>query len=76
LNAEPANPSLALHHNLMDLPPTHINSSLLQTLDITTCLSCFQERVVVIMEKRGAMAVTSGSLGLNNTLCNTIIVGQ
>jgi hypothetical protein len=28
------------------------------------------------MEKRGAMAVTSGSLGLNNTLCNTIIVGQ
>jgi hypothetical protein len=27
LNAKPANPSLALHHNLMDLPPTCINSS-------------------------------------------------
>jgi hypothetical protein len=27
LNAEPANPSLALRHNLTDLPPTCINSS-------------------------------------------------
>jgi hypothetical protein len=27
LNAEPANPSLALHHNLMAIPPTHMNSS-------------------------------------------------
>jgi hypothetical protein len=27
LNAEPANLSLALHHNLMDLPPTRMNSS-------------------------------------------------
>jgi hypothetical protein len=27
LNAEPAKPSLALHHNLTDLPPTRMNSS-------------------------------------------------
>lgn len=27
LNAEPAKPSLALRHNLTDLPPTRMNSS-------------------------------------------------
>jgi hypothetical protein len=39
-------------------------------------LSCFQARIVVIWKKRGAMAVTSGLLGLNNTWHTTIIVGQ
>jgi hypothetical protein len=49
LNAEPANLSLALRHNLR--PAFNTYQQLLPTLDITTCLSCFQARVVVIMEK-------------------------
>jgi hypothetical protein len=66
LNAEPANPSLALHHNLMDLPPTRINSSCQHLIALPACPASKQE-LLSSWQKRGAMAVTSGSLGLNNT---------
>jgi hypothetical protein len=48
LNAKPANPSLALGHNLMDLPPTCINSSHQHLISLP---ACFQAEVVVITEK-------------------------
>jgi hypothetical protein len=66
LNAEPANPSLALHHNLTDLPPTHINSSRQHLISLPACPASKQE-LLSSWKKRGAMAVTSGLLGLNNT---------
>jgi hypothetical protein len=66
LNAEPANPSLALHHNLTDLPPTRINSSRQHLISLPACPASKQE-LLSSWKKRGAMAVTSGSLGLNNT---------
>jgi hypothetical protein len=66
LNAKPANPSLALHHNLMDLPPTHINSSHQHLISLPACPASKQE-LLSSWKKRGAMAVTSGLLGLNNT---------
>ena len=37
LNAEPANPSLALHHNLTGLPPTCINSSRQHLISLHAC---------------------------------------
>ncbi len=66
LNAEPANPSLALHHNLTDLPPTRINSSHQHLISLPACPASKQE-LLSSWRKRGAMAVTSGLLGLNNT---------
>jgi hypothetical protein len=66
LNAEPANPSLALHHNLTDLPPTHINSSQQHLISLSACPASKQE-LLSSWKKRGAMAVTSGLLRLNNT---------
>jgi hypothetical protein len=66
LNAEPANPSLALHHNLMDLPPTHINSSSQHLISLPACPASKQE-LLSSWNKRGEMAVTSGLLRLNNT---------
>jgi hypothetical protein len=50
LNAEPANPSLALHHNLTDLPPTHMNSSRQHLISLPACPASKQE-LFVIMEK-------------------------
>jgi hypothetical protein len=75
LNAEPANPSLALHHKLTDLPPTCINSSRQHLISLHAWPASKQE-LLSSWKKRGAMAVTSGSLGLNNTWRTTIIVGQ
>jgi hypothetical protein len=50
LNDEPAaNTSLAMHHK--HGPPSNTYQQLPSTLDITTCLSCLQARVVVIMGK-------------------------
>jgi hypothetical protein len=66
LNAKPANPSLALHHNLMDLPPTHVNSSHQHLISLPACPASKQE-LLSSWKKRGSMAVTSGLLGLNNT---------
>jgi hypothetical protein len=68
LNAKPANPSLALHHNLTDLPPTRINSSHQHLISLPACPASKQE-FLSSWKKRGAMAValTSGLLGLNNT---------
>jgi hypothetical protein len=63
LNAKPANPSLALHHNLTDLPPTDINSSHQHWISQPACPASKQE-LLSSMKKRGAMAVTSGLLGL------------
>jgi hypothetical protein len=75
LNAKPANPKLALHHNLTDLPPTCINSSHQHLISLPACPASKQE-LLSSWKKRGAMAVTSGLLGLNNTWRTTIIVGQ
>jgi hypothetical protein len=66
LNAEPANPSLTLHHKLTDLPPTRINSSRQHLISLHAWPASKQE-LLSSWKKRGAMAVTSGSLGLNNT---------
>jgi hypothetical protein len=66
LNAKPANPSLALCHNLMDLPPTRINSSRQHLISLPASPASKQE-LLSSWKKRGAMAVTSGLLGLNNT---------
>jgi hypothetical protein len=66
LNAEPADLSLALCHNLTDLPPTHINSSHHHLISLPACCASKQE-LLSSWKKRGAMAVTSGLLGLNNT---------
>jgi hypothetical protein len=45
LNAEPAKPSLALHHICMDLPPTRMNSSRQHLISLPAVLlpskSCF-----------------------------------
>jgi hypothetical protein len=75
LNAEPANPSLALHHNLTDLPPTCINSPHQHLISLPACPASKQE-LLSSWKKRGAMAVTSGLLVLNDTWHTTIIVGQ
>jgi hypothetical protein len=75
LNAEPANLSLALHHNLIDLPPRRINTSRQHLISLPACPASKKE-LLSSWKKRGAMAVTSGSLRLNNTLRTTIIVGQ
>jgi hypothetical protein len=75
LNAEPVNPSLALHHNLMGFPPTFINTSRQHLISLPACPASKKE-LLSSWKKRGAMAVTSGSLGLNNTLYTTIIVSQ
>jgi hypothetical protein len=75
LNSKPANPWLALRHNLMDLPPTCINSSCQHLISLPACPASKQE-LLSSWKKRGAKAVTSGSLGLNNTWRTTIIVGQ
>jgi hypothetical protein len=75
LNAKPANQKLALHHNLTDLPPTCINSSHQHLISLPACPASKQE-LLSSWKKRGAMAVTSGLLGLNNTWRTTIIVGQ
>jgi hypothetical protein len=66
LNAELANPSLALHHNLINLPPTHINSSRQHLISLPACPASKQE-LLSSWKKRDEMAVTSGLLGLNNT---------
>jgi hypothetical protein len=75
LNTKPANPSLALHHNLTDLPPTRINSSCQHLISLPACRA-FRQEFLSSWKKRGAMAVTSGLFGLNNTWHTTIIVGQ
>ena len=75
LNAKPANLPLALHHNLTDLPPTFINTSHHHLISLPACPASKKE-LLSSWKKRGAMAVTSGSLRLNNTLRTTIIVGQ
>jgi hypothetical protein len=66
LNAKPANTSLALCHNLTDLPPTCINSSRQHLISLPACHASKYE-LLSSWKKRGAMAVTSGLLGLNNT---------
>jgi hypothetical protein len=58
--------ALALHHNLMDLPPTCINSSRQHLISLPACPASKQE-MLSSYKKRGEMAVTSGLLGLNNT---------
>jgi hypothetical protein len=52
LNAEPANPSLALHHNLMDLPPTHINSSRQHLISLPACPASKQLLFVILEKER------------------------
>jgi hypothetical protein len=43
LNAKPANPSLALCHNLKNLPPTRINSSRHHLISLSACPASKQE---------------------------------